>query len=169
MGMPKTYEITTENAYEIRIAMNQKENQRFFMRLLAVALRGEGKNLEEIAEITKYNKKYVSQLVSIYARFGLEKLASDGRKGGNHRNMSDEEEREFLETFRQEAEKGQIVTIKEMTQTYCKKLNKSRKKGIYYMLHKHGWRKIMPRGRHPKKASDEEIDSSKKLTKNTEN
>ena len=33
---------------------------------------------------------------------------------------------------------------------------------IYYVLHRHGWRKVMPRSRHPKKASEEVIETSKK-------
>ena len=167
--MPKTYTITAENARVIREAMDKKENQRFYKRLLAVALRGEGKSNGEIAEITGFNGKYVSQLVSLYCRLGLSNLASDGRKGGNHRNMSDDEEREFLESFRKKAEKGQIITVKEMTAAYYKKLGKSCNKEIYYLLHKHGWRKIMPRGKHPKRATAEEIESSKKLTNNSKN
>ena len=35
-------------------------------------------------------------------------------------------------------------------------------------LKRHGWRKVKPRPRRPGKASDEEIASSKKLTKNSE-
>ena len=34
---------------------------------------------------------------------------------------------------------------------------------IYRVLHRHGWRKIMPRSRHPKKATPEAIEASKKL------
>ena len=167
--MPKTYTISTENACEIRKAMEQKENQRFYKRLLAVALRGEGESNEKIAQITGFNQKYVSQLVSLYVNHGLEKLASDERKGGNRRNMSNEEELEFLESYREKAEKGQIITVREMSNSYYEKLGKTCKKGIYYLLHKHNWRKIMPRGKHPKKASDEEIESSKKLTLSSEN
>ena len=35
---------------------------------------------------------------------------------------------------------------------------------IYFVLHRHGWRKVMPRSRHPQKASDEMIEASKKLS-----
>jgi len=35
---------------------------------------------------------------------------------------------------------------------------------IYRVLHRHDWRKVMPRSRHPKKASEEVIATSKKLT-----
>jgi len=167
--MPKGYIITAENAQEIRGKMDETKSKNIYRRLEVVALRGEGKNNKEIADIMKMNQKYVSQLVSLYANFGLERLATDERKGGNHRNMTDDEEREFLEGFRKQAENGQIVTVKEMTQAYCEKIGKNRKKGIYYLLHKHEWRKIAPRPRHPKKATDEEIESSKKLIKNSEN
>jgi hypothetical protein len=34
-------------------------------------------------------------------------------------------------------------------------------------LKRHGWRKVKPRPRHPGKASDEVIEASKKLTKNS--
>lgn len=34
---------------------------------------------------------------------------------------------------------------------------------IYRVLHRYGWRKIMPRSRHPKKASEEVIETSKKI------
>ncbi|MDE7249890.1 MAG: winged helix-turn-helix domain-containing protein, partial [Lachnospiraceae bacterium] len=33
---------------------------------------------------------------------------------------------------------------------------------IYCVLKRHGWRKVMPRSRHPKKASEEVIETSKK-------
>ena len=40
---------------------------------------------------------------------------------------------------------------------------------IYYVLHRHKWRKVMPRSRHPKKASEEVIATSKKLTPESQN
>ena len=35
---------------------------------------------------------------------------------------------------------------------------------IYMLLKRHGWRKVMPRAKHPKKADEEVIQASKKLT-----
>ena len=40
---------------------------------------------------------------------------------------------------------------------------------IYYVLHRHGWRKVMPRSRHPQKANDATIEASKKLTHGSKN
>ena len=94
--MPRTYRITEENSKELRRAMKDKNNSRFYARLQAVALRGEGKDNAEIGPITGYHPAYVSRLVSLYCREGLSGLCKDGRKGGNHRNMTDEEEKAFL-------------------------------------------------------------------------
>ena len=40
---------------------------------------------------------------------------------------------------------------------------------IYYVLHRHKWRKVMLRSRHPKKASEEVVETSKKLTPESQN
>ena len=164
--MPKTYKITTENVNEIRKAMEKKENSKYYKKLLAVALRGEGKSNKESAVITKYHPKRVSQLVSIYCNEGLDALLKDGRKGGNNRNMSNEEAERFLEQFEKQSEKGQIITIEEIAKAYDEATGKKRRSNsvVYYLLHSKNWRMVMPRGQHPKKASDEEIEASKKLT-----
>ena len=163
--MGKAYKVTAEDAMKIREAMNQKENSKYYKRLLAVALRGEGKDNAAAAEITKYHIKRVSQLVSLYCNRGLEALLGDGRKGGNNRVMNEEEADAFLKQFEEQAQKGQVVTVEEMAIAYNKATGKTRKSrsSVYYFLHRNGWRMVMPRGRHPKKASEAEIEASKKL------
>jgi transposase len=164
--MPKTYTVTAENSKEIREAMKEKSNLRFYAKLQSVALRGEGKDNEEIGAITGYHPAYVSQLVSVYCNEGLSSLCKDGRKGGNNRNMSDSEELEFIAQFAEASKVGQVTTVSEIAAAYDEVTGKEResKSTVYYLLHKHGWRKIVPQTVHPGKASDEEIESSKKLT-----
>jgi len=163
--MPKTYTITAENAREIREAMKDKNNSRYYAKLQSVALRGEGKENEEIGSITRYHPSYVSHLVSIYCKEGLASLCKDDRKGGNKRNMTDEEEKAFLSGFAEAAKKGQIITIAEIAAAYDEATGKSResKSTVYYLLHKHDWRVITPQTAHPGKASDDEIEASKKI------
>ena len=80
--------------------------------------------------------------------------------------MSFEEEEQILEKFYEKAEKGEIVEISEIKRAYQEKVDhKVSETQIYYVLHRHGWRKIMPRSKHPKKASPEDIEASKKLNK----
>lgn len=169
--MPKTYKITAENVIEIREAMTKKENTRYYKKLLAVALRGEGKTNAESAEITKYHPKRVSQLVSLYCNEGLESLLCDGRKGGNNRIMTEDEACKFLNQYDEQAQNGQVITVEEIAIAYDKATGKIRKSpsAVYYFLHSHNWRMVMPRGQHPKKASEAEIEASKKLTIHTPN
>ncbi len=83
---------------------------------------------------------------------------------GNHRNLSIEEENELLESFAKQAQAGQTVNLNELKAKYIEKVGHSiGGSQIYRMLKRHGWRKIMPRSKHPKKANDEAIESSKKL------
>ncbi len=84
--------------------------------------------------------------------------------GGNHRNMSVEEEEDILQQFRERAEAGQVVGAKEIKQAFDEKLGRDTGRGyIYMVLDRHKWRKVMPRSRHPKEADDEEITATKKL------
>jgi len=164
--MGKRYTISAEETKELRLAMENPETKKHYKRLLAVALRGEGKDNEEAGGITGYHPKSVSQLVSLYVNKGIEALASDGRKGGNNRNMNETEAAEFLQQFEDQAKEGQIITVEGIAAAYDKATGKERKSlsTVYNFLHSNGWRMITPKKQHPGKASEEEIESSKKLT-----
>jgi transposase len=162
----KMNRISMEETIKLREAMKKATTVRQYRRLEAVALRGAGKKNAEISELTGFHPDVVGRYVKEYLEGGLERLLADGRKGGNHRNASDIEEREFIARFEEAAQKGQIVTVEEISKAYDKRFGKKHKSKstVYYFLHKMGWRKIMPRSKHPKKASDEAIAASKKLT-----
>lgn len=79
--------------------------------------------------------------------------------------MSFEAEGEFLAEYKAMAEKGQIVEVSAIKAAYEAKVGHTIGGGqIYYVLHRHGWRKVMPRSKHPKKASNEAIEASKKCS-----
>lgn len=163
--MPKTYIVTLEMSRQIRHEMKKVNCVVAHRRMEAVALRGDGFSNGEIARIKGFHPDYVSKLVCDFVKFGMD-VFEDKRVGGNRRNLTDEQEHELLEGFRKEAEKGQIVSIDEIAAAYDKLTGKQRKSNstVYYLLQKHGWRPVIPRGQHPKKASDEDILASKKLT-----
>lgn len=163
--MPKTYNMSREDTEAIREKMKNCKNKNAYRRMEAVALRSEGKSNEEAAEITKYTPDWISKLVSLYKRRGIAALAEDGRKGGNHKNLSNEKEQEILDCFKNSAEAGNIITPTEIKKKYDEELGRETKPTfIYAVLKRHGWRMVMPRSKHPKKASDEDIEASKKLT-----
>jgi transposase len=160
------YQIKAEDAAELRKAMLKVKNVLQYRKMEAVALRGEGKKNEEIAEITHFHPDMVGRFAKEYLEGGLDALLYDGRKGGNNRNATEEEERAFMAPFEEAAKAGQMLCVEEIARAYDERFGKQHKSKstVYYLLHKLGWRKIMPRSRHPKKASPEAIEASKKLT-----
>ena len=76
-----------------------------------------------------------------------------------------QEEAALLEPFMSEAEKGQMLDTAELEKRYEEAVGHRIGSGqIYRVLQRHDWRKVMPRSKHPKKASEEVIETSKKLT-----
>lgn len=161
--MAKSYEISQSQLREIEAARKKNRNKNVERRLYVLVMRAEGKSLEEISEKTGYHISTASKLIARYMRDGISAIAENHYKG-NCRNMSFEEEAAILAPFIERAERGEMVDIKEIAAAYQKAVpHKVSDTQIYYVLHRHGWRKIMPRSRHPKKASEEAIEASKKL------
>ena len=161
--MAKSYAISQSQLVEIEAAREKNRNKNIERRLYVLVMRAEGKSLEEISEKTGYHISTASKLIARYMRDGISAIAENHYKG-NRRNMSFEEEAAILAPFIERAERGEMVDIKEIAVAYQKAVpHKISDTQIYYVLHRHGWRKIMPRSRHPKKASEEAIEASKKL------
>ena len=121
----------------------------------ALELRAEGKRAKEAAQAAGVSAAHISRLASKYFSGGIDAIAGN-HYGGNRRNLSAEEEECILQPFYEKAEKGEIVEISEIKKAYQEKVDhKVSETQIYYVLRRHGWRKIMPRSRHPKKASPE--------------
>ena len=161
--MAKSYEISESQLLEIETARKKNRNKNVERRLYDLVMRAEGKSLEEISEKTGYHISTASKLIARYMRDGISAIAENHYKG-NRRNMSFEEEAAILTPFIERAKRGEMVDIKEIAAAYQKAVpHKVSDTQIYYVLHRHGWRKVMPRSRHPKKADEEAIEASKKL------
>ena len=162
--MPKTYKISAENAAEIKEVRKTITDKKVDRRLYAVQLRGEGLTNDEIAQKFDTSNKMVSQWVSAYINNGGITALLPKERIGMHRNLSIEEEKEFLSAYTKQAEAGQIIDLNELKAAYIEKVGHSiGGSQIYRMLERHGWRKVMPRSKHPQKASNEAIEASKKL------
>lgn len=164
MKMASRYKFSEEEIKAIEQRRKENKDKRAEARLKALELRAKGAKAKEVAEATGFHAAYVTQLVAKYRDHGLEAI-SGNHYGGNHRNMSVAEEACILAPFKERAEKGELVEISEIAKAYQRAVDHPVSRGqIYFVLHRHGWRKVMPRSRHPKKASEEEIAASKKLT-----
>ena len=164
--MPQRYEISEEQAAEIERARKKNRDKNVEKRLKALLLHSQGKKRETIAEQTGFVKSYISELVSKYCNKGLCSIVENNYHG-NNRNISFAKEEALLEPFKRAAAAGQIIEISEIKRAYEKAIGRSLDNNhgqIYYLLHRHGWRKVMPRSKHPNKASEEVIEASKKLT-----
>ncbi len=160
----KRIEISKQQLDEIKAARKENKNKKTEKRLQALQMRGEGKSRKEIQIVTGFTTVYISNLVARYCKEGLDSIIGSHYKG-NRRNMSYEEEEALLSAFTTEAKAGKMVDVAGFRKAYVEKIGHEIGHGqIYYVLHRHGWRKIMPRSQHPNKASDEAIEASKKLT-----
>ncbi len=156
--------ITEEEYNLVKETERNNKLKRVDKRLQVIIVRYEGLSDVEIGEKLGYNRKRVSQLCAQFKSVGLDEYARH-KYGGNHRAMNIAEEDELLDEFRNKAETGEVVTAQEIKVAFDKKRGKDTGRGyIYMLLERHGWRKVMPRSKHPKKASEEAIEASKKLT-----
>ena len=165
MKMASRYKFSEEEIKAIEQRRKENKDKRAeARRWKALELRAKGASAKEVAEATGFHAAYVTQLVAKYRGYGLEAI-SGNHYGGNRRNMCVEEELSILAPFKARAEKGEMAEISEIATAYQNAVDHPVSRGqIYVVLHRHGWRKEMPRSKHPRKASDEEIAASKKLT-----
>ena len=161
MGRFDGYE---ENAVEIKEYRKKVKEKYLDRRLHALQLLGEGVKPKETVEKLDVDKRQISMWAKKFCeRDGIEGFVKN-RGGRFHENMSFEQESQFLEQFIEKAEKGQIIETSEIKEAYEKLLgHRTDPKQIYNVLHRHNWRKVMPRSKHPKKADEEAIKASKKL------
>ena len=118
---------------------------------------------KEIGKRFNVSKQMVSNLVSAYNRDGEKALDGNGRGQRQKAYMSLEKETVFLKEFTDQAEKGCVITVKEIQDSFEKKVDHSVSKStVYRLLKRHSWRKIKPRPAHAK--ADKEKQASFKKT-----
>lgn len=169
MKMASRYKFSSEEIAAIKEGRSKNKDKRAEARLKALELRAEGMKSKEVSQATGFHPAYITTLVGKYRKKGLEAITGN-HYGGNRRNMSVEEEAGILAPFKTKAEQGKLVEISEIEAAYRDAVGHSiGTSQIYYVLHRHGWRKVMPRSRHPQKADEEVIKTSKKLKLKSKN
>ncbi len=152
---------------EIEVAAKANKNKRVAKRLEVLEMRHAMKSNAEIATVTGFNKLYVTTLIQTYKRQGLAEYIRI-KQTSHRRNLTEAEEAEILAECEEEAEAGQMLTAERVRRKLEERLGRETGCNYVYMVMKrNGWRKIMPRSKHPKAASQEEQDSSKKLKPST--
>lgn len=143
----------TEEVLERLLAL-QKQAQTItgWRRLEAVWLREKlGLSGEEVATALNYKRQTVHAIWHQW-RQERESVFRRPRPGGRkHAYLTETEEGEFLAPFFRRAEAGGVLTVAAIQEAYEKRVHRTVSAStVYRLLHRHGWRKIVPRKRHPK-------------------
>jgi len=144
--------------------MKANELKRVERRLQVIKLHLDGMRNSDIARKMDYSRARVGQLIKEYNEQGLVEFAKH-KYGGNRKSLTFAQEASILQEFEEEMNKGRVVTAAQIKKKFDEVRGKDTGRGYVYMLLKrHEFRLCVPRGVHPKKASPEDIESSKKLT-----
>ena len=159
-------EKVAENISEVKGAMEKTECKNEYRKLQCVYLGDTKPELSayQIGEITQYSEGSVKRIHAEFRKTGMQSIKDT--RGGRHReNLTLEQETELLSRFDETSSLGQVSEISRIKAEYetmaGKKVDKT---VIYRMLHRHGFRKIVPYQRH-KKGDPEKQEELKKTSK----
>ena len=154
--------LTSAEEKRINSLLKKTSKPAYLKRLQIVLFRSKGKSYKEITDLLNCNPSTVTRTLTKYKEGGLEALLKETRGGRNRSYLTFEEEKDFLAKELKKASKGEHVTIGELYRAYQERVGKSTTRvGFYYLLSRHGWRKVTPRPEHPKKADAQTIVASK--------
>jgi transposase len=119
---------------------------------------------EEIAKHTGVSVSTVRRVISGYNRLGVAALETPGKGGRRHEYLTVDQERELLAPFFGRAQRGEIATAGEIKRAFEAQVgHEVDESTIYRLLHRHRWRKLVPRPRHPKANAEKQATFKKTL------
>jgi transposase len=132
----------------LKEAKSKAEYQRIQCVWLRAAL---GLQAAQIATALGWQVGSVRQVHSDYLRQGEAVLRSKPSGGRHRQNLTVEQEKALLLPFLQQAETGGVLVVAPVQAAYEAAVGRSVHHSVVYRaLHRQGWRKIVPRPRHPK-------------------
>jgi transposase len=107
----------------------------------------------------------VRQVHSGYLRQGEAALRSKPLGGRHRQNLTIEQEKELLFPFPEQAETGGVLVVAPVQAAYEAAVGRPVHHSVVYRaLPRQGWRKVVPRPKHPK-ANEEAREAFKKVTR----
>jgi len=135
-------------AERLKQAASYSEYQRIQCVLIRVTL---GSSAAQIAQLLGWATATVHVMHSRWAKEGEAIFDVRGRGGRHHQHLTAQQEQELLAPFAEHAQSGGMLTVAEIQQAYQERTGKAvARSTVYRLLERHGWRKIVPRPRHPK-------------------
>jgi len=132
--------------------LKQADSHTQYQRIQCVLIRATlGSSAAQIAQLLGWSTATVHVMHSRWAKEG-ESIFDVKRRGGRrHQHLTPEQEKELLAPFVQRAEAGGMLGVAEIVQAYRERCGQEvARSTVYRLLQRHGWRKVMPRPRHPK-------------------
>lgn len=131
--------------------LSSKSRQQFQRWQVIYIMATKGFGAEITADLVGVARGTVHQWVYQYNHKGPKVLDLQGRGGRRKALLSWAEEEALLEEMRTKAEQGKVVIARTIRERVEKELGREVSKDYTYdLLHRHDWRKISPRPRHPK-------------------
>lgn len=135
-------------AERLKRARSHAEYQRIQCVLIRATL---GSSASQIAQLLGWSTATVHVMHSRWAKQGDTVFELRGRGGRRHQYLTPEQEQQLLAPFVARADAGGMLTVSEIQQAYERQLGKTvAPSTVYRLLDRHGWRKLVPRPRHPK-------------------
>ncbi len=120
---------------------------------------------EEIALHTGVSATTVHRVIARYNRLGPTAIEQSAKGGRHHEYLTLEQEQAFLQPFFARAERGEIAPVEQIQQAFETQVQQEvHTNTIYRLLHRHGWRQLAPRARHPKANQEEQAALQKKTS-----
>jgi transposase len=135
-------------AERLKMAASHSQYQRIQCVLIRATL---GSSASEIAQLLGWSTATVHVMHSRWVKEGEAIFDVRERGGRHHQHLTAEQEAEVLAPFVERAQAGGMLTVAEIQQAYRQRTGKAvARSTVYRLLERHGWRKIVPRPRHPK-------------------
>jgi transposase len=135
-------------ADRLKRASSHAEYQRIQCILIRATL---GSSAAQIAQLLGWSTATVHVMHSRWSKEGDALFDLHDRGGRRHQHLSPAQEDQLLAPFTAKAQAGGLLHVSEIKQAMEKKVGSAvAPSTVYRMLDRHGWRKVIPRPRHPK-------------------
>ena len=130
----------------LRTALRWKIPAAQRQRMQMVLLRESGMTQPAIAAAIGVSLSTVNRAHMAYDDCGIQALKPKLNGGRKHENMTLAEEKALLARFAKAAGAGEMLNIHDLKAAYEKAIgHPTSDSTVYNLLHRHGWRKLMPR------------------------
>jgi transposase len=110
-----------------------------------------GSSAKEIAQLLGWATTTVHVIHSRWAKEGESIFDLHGRGGRHNQHLTSEQEADLLAPFTKTATGGEMLHVSEIKKAFEERVGVPvAASTVYRMLDRHGWRKVVPRPRHPK-------------------